>query len=248
MKIAEQTKVTYSYNGKPLNTVSDILLKTENQMGTTQESNGIETEIVEVTANNEELKDGQEIFEGQPVKVTVNITNNTQSDLHNLEFTAEHTNAVFYVQKEKEAERTDNPENPEIMAFTEKDENVEKIIKNLETLEKGKTATFVYEFSPKKKDETRSITGKIIIKAEELEAQETPTITNKIKDAEIGMDIFNTSDENRKLAKGVEFPVCLIVKNYSNKELKDITVNIYSNDIITPEQDENGNYYCDVRY
>lgn len=229
----QSTNVTYSMNGQALNASSSIQLYTEGIKSTAvaKEENGIKTEISAISAN-KELTDGEEIFEGQPVRYTVKITNDTGKDLNNFEFIAEHTNVVYYVEKEKEAEVTDNPDNPEIMIFTQKDEEAKNITKKLSKLKNGETATFVYQFSPKKKDGI-DINGNVRVKADNLEEVSIPTITNKIKDAKVAVEVLNLLDETYQLREEDTIPFRFNVTNNTKDEQKDIILDIKTSDELT---------------
>lgn len=228
----QTTNVIYSYRGRDLNASSGIQLYTDGVKttgtGVTTQENGIETEIVAISAN-KELTYGEEIFEGQPVKYTVKVTNNTGKDLNNFEFVAEHSNVVYYVQEEKDAEITDNPDNPEIMIFTKKDENAINITKTMDILKNGETATFEYQFSPKKKDGI-DITGQIKVKADNLEEKVISTISNKIKDAKVALEILNGLEENYELREDDVVPFNFYITNYSNEDQKDIILNIQASE------------------
>lgn len=230
----QSTKVSYSLNGQLLDVSSGIELYTEGMKttgtGVTTENEGIKTEIVAISAN-KELTDGEEIFEGQPVKYTVNVTNNTGKDLNHLGFVAEHSNVVYYVEKREKAEVTDNPDNPEIIVKTERDESAENVTKSLEILKNGETATFTYEFAPKKKDGI-DIVGSIKIKADDLEEKAISTITNKIKDAKIAVEVLNDFNESFILHEEDMIPFRFNISNYSNEEQKDIILNIQTSDEI----------------
>lgn len=228
----QSTNVIYSYRGRELNASSGIQLYTDGVKttgtGMTTQEDGIKTEIVALSGN-KELSDGEEIFEGQPVKYIVKVTNNTGKDLNNFEFVAEHSNVVYYVQKEQDAEITDNPDNPEIMIFTQKDEDAINITKTMDILKNGEIATFEYQFSPKKKDGI-DITGQIKVKAGNLEEKVISTISNKIKDAKVALEILNGLEENYELREDDVVPFNFYITNYSNEDQKDIILNIQTSE------------------
>ena len=233
-KILEETKVGYNYKNQQLKTTSNIELTAK--IAQIAETQGIKTEITATTAN-KELTNGEEIFEGQPIKYTVKATNNTGKDLTNFQLVAEHTNAVYYVAKEEEGAITDYPENPEMVKYTRKDENAQNVTTSQETLKNGETIIFTYEFAPKKKN-GREITGKIKLKANELPEQEVQTITNTIKDAEIAVETLNDTDENMKLVEGNMVTYLFSVTNYTKTQQKDVTIKINTSDnlvVATPD-------------
>ncbi len=236
-KISEEAQVQYNYKNQQLKTTSNIELAAK--IAEISENQGIKTEITAISAN-KELTDGEEIFEGQPIKYTIKATNNTGKDLNNLQLVAEHTNAVYYVAKEEAGAVTDYPENPEMIKYTRKDETAQNITRNLETLKNGETATFTYEFAPKKKN-GRDITGTIKITANELPEQEIKTITNTIKDAEIAVETLNNTDENMKLIEGNMITYLFDVTNYTQTQQKNVIIKINTSDnlvVATPDYEQ----------
>lgn len=231
----QSTNVIYSYRGQELNASSSIQLYTDGVKstgtGVTTQEDGIKTEIVAISGN-KELTDGEEIFEGQPVKYTVKVTNNTGKDLNNFSFVAEHSNVVYYVQKEQDAEITDNPDNPEIMIKTEKDENAINITKTMDIFKNGETAIFEYQFSPKKKNGI-DIIGNIKVNADNLQEKVISTISNKIKDAKVALEILNGLEENYELREDDVVPFDFYISNYSEQDQRDVIVNIYASDEFT---------------
>ena len=242
----QTTEVTYYYNGQKLNNSSTIMLEKEGTQATgiTQENNGIVTEIKAISAN-KELADKEEIFEGQTIKYIVNVTNNTGKDLENFAFKAEHTNAVYWVKKEKPAEIADDPNAPN-MVFTEKDADVQNITQTLETLKKGETQTFTYEFVPTRKN-GNEITGKITLSANNLEEQQINTITNTIKDSELELSVQSSIDETIEINESSYPSYTFSITNYKEEEQKDVILNIYTSDSLAlyvegKEDEEDENY------
>lgn len=227
------TNISYLYKGQPLNSSSTIQLYTEGSNVA-----GVETEISAISAN-KELVDGEEIFEGQPISYQVKITNNTGKDLNNFKLVAEHTNAIYYVEQERTGDIPDydidengQPVEPPKIVFTRKDENATNVTKTTETIKKGETVTFNYVISPKKKEGT-DILGNIKISAEQLEEKTIPTITNKIKDAKMAIEVLNNFEENGKLYEEDIVPFKFNITNYSQEEQKDVVINIQTSDEIT---------------
>lgn len=233
----DTTKVTYYYNGQQLSTSSTIKLFTEDTSAVSEMTNeGIAAKIVATTANSQELTDGEEIFEGQPISYNVEIKNNTGRDLTNIQFIAEHTNVVYYVEKEELETAVDNIEQAEMMIKTEKDENAKNITKGLDTLKNGETATFTYLISPKR-IEGNEIIGNITITADDLEMQEFNTITNTIKDAKIAIDVINQFDERKVLTENNMISFQFNVSNYLQEAQKDVILKIYTSDLLTCMED-----------
>lgn len=235
----QTTNINYLYKGQPLSTSSTIQLYTENKaVGITKEEDGIKTEIVAMSAN-KELVEGEEIFEGQPISYQVKITNQTGEDLNNFKLVAEHTNAIYYVEQEQKGDIPDYDidENgqvvePPMLIFTRKDENAANVTKTAETIKNSETATFTYVFSPKKKEGT-DILGTIKISADQLEEKTIPTITNKIKDAEVAIEVINNLEENANPFEKEIIPFKFNMTNYSQEDKKDVVIKIQTSDEIS---------------
>ena len=224
----DTTKVTYYYTGQQLTTSSTIQLFTEDTSAVSEITDeGITAKMISTTANGQELTDGEEIFEGQPISYTVEIKNNTGRDLTNIQFIAEHTNVVYYVEKEELATTVDSIETPDILITTEKDENAKNITKELDMLKNGETATFTYLISPKKID-GNEISGKITITADNLEMQEFSTITNTIKDAKIAAEVINHLDEKVIPTEDDIISFKFNVTNYLQEPQNDVILKIYT--------------------
>lgn len=236
-KILEETKIGYNYQNQALKVASNMELTAK--IAQVEETQGIKTEITATSAN-KEITNGEEIFEGQPIKYTVKATNNTGKDLTNFQLVAEHTNAVYYITKETEGEVTDYPENPEMVKYTRKDENAQNVTMSQETFKKGETLVFTYEFAPKKKNGDE-ITGKIKMQANELPEQEIQTITNTIKDAKISIENLNDTDENMKLVEGNMVTYQFNITNHTETQQKDVIIKINTSDnliVATPNYEQ----------
>ena len=226
-EIVQQTEANYVYNKQKLNTVTKIALEAPTVK--ISETNGVKTEI-SAESGRQALQDGDEVYEGQAIRYSVKVTNNTGAALNNFQLTAEHTNAVYYVILQEDARDPEvgkgytEGQDP-IMERTVKDETAENITKNQSVIQNGETIVLKYDISPKQKNGTE-ISGNIKIKADELAEQTLPTITNKIKSAEVSINQVNQLDEKVNLTEGIVFPVNFVITNYTDKELKDVLVTI----------------------
>ena len=228
-----KTDITYSYNGQALSTSSTIQLFTEQEptIDVTTDA-GISAQITATTANGQEVADGTEIFEGQPVEYTVTLENNTGRDLTNIQLVADHTNAVYYVQTERDPVTADYPELEDKIIITEKDENAENITRQLSELKNGETVTFTYLISPKRID-GNEMTGHITVTADSLETQEINTITNIIKDATIAVEVINNVDENFVPTVGDVISFKFNVTNYLPENQENVKLTIYTSELLS---------------
>lgn len=168
---------------------------------------GIATTIL-ATSSNEEVKEGEELLEGQTIKYTVKITNNTGNDLTNFILNGTqvdeegNSNVTFYDYIES---RVDAPTETGYLDITNYVENPElaQMQKKLDSFKNGETLTLTYEFSINEKKTANEITiGNIKISAENLEEQIIKTTSNPVKDAEIKLNMYYAKNEEEKLFQG----------------------------------------------
>lgn len=221
------TEVTYEYNGQEFKSTQAIALVGKEVTG---RINLAENVIAEYTAKsaNKVIAEGEEIPEGQPIQYEVTITNKTGEALENLQLTAEHTNAVYFVEKEQKIEIGEEWEHEEgkTMLFTQRDEEAQNITKTLGTLENNQKISYEYTIEPKRLNGNET-SGNIKVKADNLEENEIPIITNKIKDATLSGDIENSLDEKEKACEGYSIPFRLAIRNLTDEKQKDVIVNVY---------------------
>lgn len=221
-EIVQQTEANYVYNKQKLNTVTKIELEAPTVK--ISETNGVKTEI-SAESGRQALQDGDEVYEGQAIRYSVKVTNNTGAALNNFQLTAEHTNAVYYEVTEEEPEYGWTEDYAPKMLFTKQNENATNVTRTQQTIQNGETATFTYQFSPKKKQGI-DITGTIKIKADELPEQTQATMTNKIKNAELSIETLNATQEDKQVTEGEDIHYDFSIKNYTDKEQKDIIVTV----------------------
>ena len=244
-KVSNETlNISYTYGGQNLTekceatfTTTAGVNKNINSANPSKEENieGFGKLTVTEISSGEELKNGQEIKEGQNVKVKVQLSNTTGNNINNLKLTAKQTNAVFFINKVTQETNTQTLEPMDVTHYI-KDENTTQRDFTLENLKAGETATFEYEYSVAEKpgEETN---GTIILNAENKQEKNIDILNNKIKDADLAIDLFNGNNlEVPILADGV-MVVVLDVKNISNKDLKNINIEIPLNEYVkgTPE-------------
>lgn len=192
---------------------------TENLEGQTVEiAEGVTANIV-ATSGGKELKDSDEVYEGQTVKYTVTITNNSGSDINNLQMTAEHSNAIFYGEELVETITSELDENSNrivkelaYMALTEgKEKSIsEEVIKN------GEEYICTYEIQVAKITESNAqISGNMKIKADNIEEHMIETINNTIKDGKIAISLLKTQYIDYPFEVEGKQALHLIVKNIS---------------------------------
>lgn len=197
---------------------------TENLEGQTVEiAEGVTANIV-ATSGGKELKDGDEINEGQTVKYTVTITNNSGADITNFQMTAEHSNAIFYGEvKEPAISVTDEP------AYNIYIEEIPELLKKDYTmlnLKNKESANFKYEFAIKEVEENSTTTGTLKVKADNIQEKTVNLLTNEIKDAKLKLQLRNIMSEDYEFTKSDYLPLCAKIKNISQEKLNNIIVEV----------------------
>lgn len=173
-----------------------------------------------------ELKNEDEINEGQTVKMSLTLLNDTGRDLTNVKIKAKQENGIFYRREEGQREDTSTP-NLELVSATRIIEDETLIEKEMisEKIGNGESFTFEYEFSVKEKP-NENTTGIAVIEADGIEAITVNLLSNKIKDADLKLNIFNAKDEEKEIYSGKILSTKLNVKNIAGKNLENVIVEI----------------------
>lgn len=224
--------VNYDYLGSRMTNNSNILLSTEkvndNVEESTKEVVGDLSIQVSGKTGGEPIKDGQEVYEGQAIKYTVSLTNNSDSDINNVDIIASQTNAIFYdeviyndgwdsITGEQGVEYTRIEENPEL---TEKNMKID-------TIKPGETVEVSYQFSVKEVNENSSMTsGNIKIIAEGMEEKTINTLNNPIKSGVLKLQMRSKFEEEYDILTNREFPFFLDVTNISDSTQKKVRLEL----------------------
>ena len=172
----------------------------------------------------EELKEDQEINEGQTVKVKLQLTNTTNSELKNVRIVAKQQNAIFYDYTETQEINTLTHDNMNVTFYDEKEETTHRVF-TADNINPGETAEFEYEYSVKEMpgEETK---GTIEVSAENKETQTISTLKNNIVDADVKIKMLNAKNLEVGLYADYIYNSKISVKNISGRELKNIKVEI----------------------
>lgn len=218
-------EVSYSYNGQEMQTNSKIVMKTPKILlsngidsignaNTIDETNqGIQTNVT-VTSGGETVLNGEEIYEGQTLRYHIKITNNTEETITNLKLVANHTNATFFGNVEKEVISVEDGGEIKTEIYYEEDESLTQ--KELEVAEllPGDSTTLTYEFSLNRKDDLNETSGTITLTADNREAVIIDAFTNPIKDAEFKVTIEDVQPVDQKTYTSSIYSTIVNVKSY----------------------------------
>ena len=223
--------VNIKYNDKN-NTVSKdyatfLATNLNSEEGSSLKQN-IVTDFGEISVNavsgRKTLVDGESINEGQAVKEIVTLTNNTCSDINNLKLTAKQENAIFYNNVVTIQQNTLTGYDMESTRIIE-DEKIDKKEFTKETLKKGESVSFEYQFSAKEAV-NENTTGTLVLEAENMNARTYTTLSNPIKQANLKVTMECSYNEEREIPAGGYLPYILTVKNLSDKVLENVEVKV----------------------
>ena len=198
--------------------------KVEPVVDPTGESSSLGSIKVKAISAGKELKDGEEIFEGQTVKEIVTLINDTGKDLNNVKITAKQENGIFYTEKVTQETNTATLELMNVTRIME-DETIQQKEYTIETLKKGEEISFEYQFSVKEKPGEKT-KGTVIVEAAGIESETITTLTNPIKDAQLKLNVESGYNEERPIIPGSTLPIILKTKNISEKEMTDVIIEL----------------------
>ena len=233
----QKLNISYLYQGQKLESNSAISLMTTGEIeaeGLEKEENGIKTELI-VTTGNKELKDDEEVWEGQTVNYKLKVTNNTGKDLNNLNLVANHTNVIYYGDKEIEGFNSLTGET-ETIIIKQEDESLTGIKRTADTLKAGETIEFTYQFAPKKIT-GNEIKGMLEITADDIKEKYVITNINTIKDAKMKAQVVSGLDDRLDFAEGDVYKANFYISNLTNEKQTNVIYHIQTTDLLQFDPD-----------
>lgn len=223
--------LNYDYLGNQMTSYSNITLQTsENDEirqleETTQETVGDLSVQISAKSGGEILKEGQEVKEGQGIKYTVTLTNNSNQDINNIQITARHTNAIFYDEVVYHDGWDSVTDTTSDYTYIEEVPDLTEMTEQIDTIAVGETRTFEYQISVKEIDEAdATTTGDITISADDLEEKTINTPEFNIVDSEIKVTLANSYMEEYPVQSDSLLPVTIKVYNLSDVVQEDVLV------------------------
>lgn len=227
--VYQKLELSYTYQGQALTKTAASQLYTkvktadqvnEDSEGIKEDIDGLETKVVAVSGG-KELKDGDEVVEGQVIKYILTFKNNTGNDITGLKVEANHENANVF--DEETHEEPDSFETEQMKKFTYILEQENKSNKNTEidSLEDGETKTISYQI--RVRENVKDVKGNIKISAKDLPEKEIK-INNNVKEGKLKLTLYNHVTIDNSISKGEPLANRLTVKNISDKKLENIRV------------------------
>lgn len=215
--------LNYTYGENEVNTNSTILLQTPKasiQEPVIEDKTGDLSISLIAKSGGEALNEGDIVYEGQGIKYIVAVTNNTDKDINNVKLTATQDNAIFYVEKEYN-DGWDSGTNAKDIKYTmiEEDSSVTEYTMNIDNLKAGETKTYDYQFSVKEVEgEDKQTFGAIRITADDMQEKTVKTLTNKIKQAKLKVQMKKKYEEEYTVTSNVKYPFFYEITNISDEK------------------------------
>ena len=238
--IYNKLDANYTYVGNVMSQSSTIGARTANLETNEVESvaqlnnvvksslaNGLNVDIA-TTSNGSELQEGTSVYEGQHIRYTMQITNNTGSDLSNVNIQAVQENGNIYDLLEIEVYDPEDIMNGGSLEdvkkiyhrYSELDTNT-KSFDVIESLPNGESISLSYEVIVSQIEEGQTY-GNITINADNLEQAQLKTIENPIEQSELKLRLQNSSYIEQNIYVTTPSQLMLDVENTSDKTLTNV--------------------------
>ena len=234
--IYAQTETTYTYLGnvstqsstvgaKTEEIITDNILALENTV--TREANNVGVAISTVSGG-VELEDGTSVYEGQKVRYTMQITNNTGADLNNVNIKATQTNGNLYDLVEYEAFDPAAEEGPSKIYHLYGELNTnEKTFDTIDTLANGESIVVSYEIVVSEVDgDSEQTYGDVLVTADGMEDINISTIKNNISQAELKLTMASSFFEEETINLGRKVHMNLSIGNISGETLDNVRAKV----------------------
>lgn len=232
--LSTKAQLQYEYLENNETTISTIELSTDIDKTANR---GIETEVtpvmeemgelsVSVMAKTGEsyLNENDTVLEGQGIKYTVRVKNNTDREIQNIVLEATNTNAIYYGEVTKKEEIAGVLY--DITNYIENEE-LDKATMNIELLKPGETKEVSYQIAVKEvEDDKQMVTGNIKVKANNIEEKTIKNISSRISTGKLKLTLKDGVALEEMLVKNGSFDLVLEVKNISETKLSNVIINL----------------------
>ncbi|MBR3002693.1 MAG: hypothetical protein IKF38_03915 [Clostridia bacterium] len=167
-----------------------------------------------------QVKDGDEVLEGQIIRFTYLVKNNTTKEIPNAMFYATHENANVFKDSFTRQEISSKPE--EMATYTHELESKDNNVKcNLGTLNAGEAKRITYQI--RVKENAEKVENKITVVGDGLEEQNLTT-NNFVKNGELKLTIRNNEAKENILSAGQVLSNKCSLTNTTNKDLENVKI------------------------
>lgn len=238
--------VSSNYQGKTETNSSNIVLATKASMATestqkveTQETQKGLTSKISAFVGNTSLSSNDKVYEGQNVRYSVTVTNNSGKDYKNVTVKASQKNGNVWDNVEKEGVNPYYGTTVKEHFYEESDSN-EKNIGTLENLKNGDNFTFeyeatVYQLNDEKIDGNETYGTVSVVSEDNTLNESIETIKNTIESAELQVYINNGNSNEMSLRGGGSVKAELTINNLKNAELKNVELRVALSQYLHPD-------------
>lgn len=239
----EAMNITYSYDGQQKTETYASMLSTEKstegeeigieqpstQVNESGSTNPVKTKEIQnigridvfATTGGKELKDGENVYEGQAIQYKVVITNTTNVDLDNVKLKIDYPNANLYDEYVIQEENSFTGQLQNYTYIKEKEGLSSKIFE-IEKIAKGESKTIDYQLAVK--ENVNKIDGNIKISTNTVAEQEVTTTSNNVLEAELKVTLPNNVNKEFGIQEGNSLLAPTVIKNISNQDKENIIV------------------------
>ena len=231
-KILTDFKLAYVYDGiekvqelkidKITSNISELIPSEEVEPTVNEESKDpLDVKLIAKTASSE-VKDNDEVAESQPIRYTYIITNNTNTDMNNVKFVANHENVNIYEYVKEEQPNSLNPGENTSFTIEKEVEDKSKYEYEIEKLEAGKSEKVTYQV--RVKENATKISSNVKVTADDVDDVVINT-SNTVKNADLKLELSSNVAQEYPVSKDSIFQTDFTIKNISDTKLENITVN-----------------------
>ncbi|MBR3002573.1 MAG: hypothetical protein IKF38_03295 [Clostridia bacterium] len=196
--------------------------KTEQNEENTNDVNGTFTVNMVAESGSGEVKDGDDVQEGQVIRYTYTIKNSTDKDISNVKLVANHENANVFEDVTVQDMDTENP-SQKLNYTYERECEKSNTEYNVGTIKAGKIKKVTYQIRVKEDVQTIKMDAKI--SGNDIEEIKL-TSKNNVTTSKLKLSIANGEAKEFPLTVGEVFANYLSIKNISEETLNNIQVRI----------------------
>ena len=221
-KTLNTMKLSYKYQGNDMNIVStNVLEKPEKNytrvaMLSASNESGVEVKMA-VTSAGQTLENGADVYEGQAIQYSLQITNNTDKTIQNMKMVATHTNVVYYGYRVYTKDDID-------FHYVEEQSDLTNKEMSIESIAPGETKTLEYQISANKDVADGTVTtGEISISGDNLNEIKISAYTNPIKQGKLKLRLVPGVPIEEKVFVEDKYGITAIIENISGEDLENIS-------------------------
>ena len=236
-KVDLNQEVNYSYQGQPQSKSAKATLQTSAALAEESELSGESYETPEglvtkvvATTGGQELIGNADIYEGQNVKYTITLTNNTGIKLENVNVKFTANNGKIYDLISREVINYNYSDEPYLDYWYGETESNEKQFNAIQEIEDGDALTLECQVIGHKSETSSKLYGELLITAENLtinEGNEIKTSENNIIDGEIQLTVSASNSESCEWITDGTQTFKVEISNISQVTLDNVKVDIY---------------------